>query len=478
LRFRRNARFQIQVKVSIQTGAGKDFTRVGVWLELPLRSRTLLARIEINYFDEMGNRRRRNSGRRRSHRRWDADVLDQPAQTHQQPVVNSYESKTADETEPNLRPRLNNHHSGSRVTRRRSQQSADNHNQRRSGRVRGRRSCDRITSTALENGGDPRVPVLTSDGRRPSANNNKRTDKLRHVEARVAKTCTDGRLSRANGRSTRSDGRLSRADGRPSRSDGRLSRADGRPSRSDGRPSRADSRHSSPTTGHLSSTAGQAHVRTGRNRADTGDDRRGRSRLDESRRSNSRRMERPRGRKRTRRSSTRRTTAATSNTARGRTRQAKMRRDALETGLDRVDSNPKRTTGRHRRPQLTRHDQLDANTDAPAADADIDSLRNFDENNDDLTMKEVTNVDIRNMGSTVAGQSFFKVKNFKSLPSSRHIRFKMLKRFERLYRKGRRYEESLLRKMRSTTVEPPVDETIHHKSILIVSRRRFHRAKC
>ncbi|KRY50413.1 hypothetical protein T03_3912, partial [Trichinella britovi] len=56
LRFRRNARFQIQVKVSIQTGAGrelrliyrrKDFTRVGVWLELPLRSRTLLARIEI-----------------------------------------------------------------------------------------------------------------------------------------------------------------------------------------------------------------------------------------------------------------------------------------------------------------------------------------------------------------------------------------------------------------------------------------------
>ncbi|KRZ62012.1 hypothetical protein T02_9587 [Trichinella nativa] len=454
----------------------------------------------------MGNRRRRNSGRRRSHRRWDADVLDQPAQTHQQPVVNSYESKTADETEPHLRPRLNNHHAGSRVTRRRSQQSADNHNQRRSGRVRGRRSCDRITSTALENGGDPRVPVLTSDGRRPSANNNKRIDKLRHVEARVAKTRTDGRLSRANGRPTRSDGRLSRAngrptrsdgrlsradgrpsrsdgrisraDGRPSRSDGRLSRADGRPSRSDGRPSRADSRHSSPTTGHLSSTAGQAHVRTGRNRAGTGDDRRGRSRLDESRRSNSRRMERPRGRKRTRRSSTRRTTAATSNTARGRTRQAKVRRDALETGLDRVDSNPKRTTGRHRRPQLNRHDQLDANTDAPAADADIDSLRNFDENNDDLTMKEVTNVDIRNMGSTVAGQSFFKVKNFKSLSSSRHIRFKMLKRFERLYRKGRRYEESLLRKMRSTTVEPPVDETIYHKSILIVSRRRFHRAKC
>ncbi|KRX47556.1 hypothetical protein T05_7898 [Trichinella murrelli] len=426
----------------------------------------------------MGHRRRRNSGRRRSHRRWDADVLDRPAQTHQQPVVNSYESKTADETEPHLRPRLNNHHAGSRGTRRRSQQSADNHNQRRSGRVRGRRSCDRITSTALENGGDPRVPVLTSDGRRPSANNNKRTDKLRHVDARVAETRADGRLSRADGRPSRSDGRPSRSDGRPSRADGRPSRSDGRPSRADGRPSRADGRHSSPTTGHLSSTAGQAHVRTGRNRAGTGDDRRGRSRLDESRRSNSRRMERPRGSKRTRRSSTRRTTAATSNTARGRTRQAKMRRDALETGLDRVDSNPKRTTGRHRRPQLNRHDQLDANTDAPAADADIDSLRNFDENNDDLTMKEVTNVDIRNMGSSVAGQSFFKVKNFKSLSSSRYIRLKMLKRFERLYRKGRHYEESLLRKMRSTTVEPPVDETIHHKSILIVSRRRFHRAKC
>ncbi|OUC39513.1 hypothetical protein D917_05243 [Trichinella nativa] len=414
----------------------------------------------------MGNRRRRNSGRRRSHRRWDADLR----------VQNCRRNRAACGPEPHLRPRLNNHHAGSRVTRRRSQQSADNHNQRRSGRVRGRRSCDRITSTALENGGDPRVPVLTSDGRRPSANNNKRIDKLRHVEARVAKTRTDGRLSRANGRPTRSDGRLSRANGRPTRSDGRLSRADSRPSRADGRPS--DSRHSSPTTGHLSSTADQAHVRTGRNRAGTGDDRRGRSRLDESRRSNSRRMERPRGRKRTRRSSTRRTTAATSNTARGRTRQARVRRDALETGLDRVDSNPKRTTGRHRRPQLNRHDQLDANTDAPAADADIDSLRNFDENNDDLTMKEVTNVDIRNMGSTVAGQSFFKVKNFKSLSSSNYIRFKMLKRFERLYRKGRRYEESLLRKMRSTTVEPPVDETIYHKSILIVSRRRFHRAKC
>ncbi|KRX24122.1 hypothetical protein T07_6941 [Trichinella nelsoni] len=404
----------------------------------------------------MGHRRRRNSGRRRSHRRWDADVLDRPAQTHQQPVVNSYESRTADKTEPHIRPRLNNHHAGSRGTRRRSQQSADNHNQRRSGRVRGR-----ITSTALENGGDPSVPVLTSYGRRPSANNNRRTDKLRHVDARVAETHADGRLSRA--------------DGRPSRSDGRPSRSDGRPSRSDGRLSRSDCHHSSPTTDHLSSTAGQAHDRTGRTRAGTGGGRRGRPRLNESRSSNSRRMERPRGSKR---SSTRRTTAATSNTARGRTRQARMRRDALETGLDRVDSNPDRTTGRHWRPQLNRHDQLDANTDASDADTDTDSLRNFDENNDDLSMKEVTNVDIRNMGSMVAGQSFFKVKNFRSLSSTNYTRLKMLKRFERLYRKGCHYEESLLRKMRSTTVEPPVDETIYHKSILIVSRRRFHRAKC
>ncbi|KAL1239980.1 THO complex subunit [Trichinella spiralis] len=430
----------------------------------------------------MGHRRRRNSGRRRSHRRWDADVLDRPAQTHQQPVVNSYESRTADETEPHadrephIRPRLNNHHAGSRGTRRRSQQSADNHNKRKSGRVRGRRSRDRITSAALENGGDPRVPVLTSDGRRPSANNNRRTDKLRHVDARVAETHADGRLSRTDGRLSRADGRLSRADGRPSRSDGRPSRSDGRPSRSDGRLS--DCHHSSPPTGHLSSTAGQAHVRTGRTRAGTGGGRKGRPRLDESRSSNSRRMERPHGSKRTRRSSTRRTTAATSNTARGRTRQARMRRDALETGLDRVDSNPDRTTGRHWRSQLNRHDQLDANTDAPDADADTDSLRNFDENNDDLSMREVTNVDIRNMGSMVAGQSFFKVKNFKSLSSTNYIRLKMLKRFERLYRKGCHYEESLLRKMRSTTVEPPVDETIYHKSILIVSRRRFHRAKC
>ncbi|KRZ05695.1 hypothetical protein T11_4214 [Trichinella zimbabwensis] len=416
----------------------------------------------------MGHRLRRNSGRRRrSHRpRRDADV---PAQTHHHPVI-CYESRTADERGPHkpyMRARLNNHDAGSGDTSRNQQSSSSNSrpNQRSGGRKRwqsDRRSRAHANSTAVENGADLKVAAPTSDsshGRRPGAYNNRRTNKLRSVDAAA------GEANTTNPRAGRTrTGYTSRAVGHTSlAADSRITR------------------RSSPSAGRSSRTAGHAHVRAARTRsghAGTDHAHREKTRADEARSNSSnsrvslRREERSRTSKRVCSSSTCQTTAATSNTARRRAHQAKMRRQAHDTGLDRVDSNPDRSTGSHLQPQLNRHnDQADDYADGNSQQ-DIDEYPA-----DDVPMNEVNNVDIRNMGSTVAGQSFFKVKNFKPLSSSKYIHLKMLKRFEKLYRKGSRYEESLLRRMRSTTVEPPVDETVHFKSIIMVSKRRFHKAK-
>ncbi|KRY83740.1 hypothetical protein T4D_11417 [Trichinella pseudospiralis] len=422
----------------------------------------------------MGHRLRRNRGRRRrSHRpRRDADV---PAQTHHRPVI-YYESRTADQPEPeHMRAQLKNHNAGSGDTSR-DQQSSDSRPNQRSG-VRKRWQSDRrshahANSTAVENG----APTSdASHGRRPRAyNNRRRTNELRSVDAASGEAnTTDPRAGRTRtGHTSRATGQTSRATGQTSRATGQTSSA------SDGR----ITHRSSPSTDHSSHTAGHAHVRAARTRgghsdsshADTGHAPRKKTRANENGNNSSnsrtslRREERSRANKHACNSSTRQTTATTSNTARRRTHQTKMRRDAQDTGLNRVDSNPDRSTGPHMQPELNRHDDQAADYTAG------DSQQNTD---DDELMNEVHNVDIRNMGSTVAGKSFFYVKNFKPLSSSKNIRLKMLKRFEKLYRKGSRYEESLLRRMRSTTVEPPVDETVHFKSIIMVSKRRFHKAK-